>query len=142
MATPMSTKPNARVTPWIDGVVAIVTASAIAKPPIGVMMALGMKRGRVAALVVAESMIVTAVGLLLGFSLAGLGVFLLRGGIEFGAYAESLGRLGSANRIVPHLRPGDLGIPLIVALVASLLASLWPALRAAGLRPGAALRRI
>jgi ABC-type lipoprotein release transport system permease subunit len=109
---------------------------------IGMMMALGMKRGRVVTLVVAESMIVTAVGLLLGFFLAGVGVFLLQDGIEFGAYAESLGRLGSTSRIVPHLRPADLGIPLVVAGVASLVASLWPALRAARLRPGAALRRI
>ena len=109
---------------------------------IGMMMALGMKARRVVMLVATESLMVTSVGLLLGFALAAAGMLWLQSGIDLGGYSESLRRVGAGTRIVPQLRGSDLAIPLVVALAASLLASGWPALRAARLKPGAALRHV
>lgn len=109
---------------------------------IGMMMALGMKRERVLALISVESLLVTSAGVVLGFAAAGAGLFWLRDGIEFAAYSESLRSLGVGTRIVPQLRASDMGIPLLIAFLVSLLASGWPALRAARLKPGAALRHV
>ena len=56
------------------------------------------------------------------------------------AFATGLDAFGIGNRIVPALRVADLFAPLAMAVVSAILASAWPALRAAGLRPSEALR--
>ena len=109
---------------------------------LGVMMALGMKRGRVVALMTAESLLVTMVGVVIGFGVSWAVLFWLQDGIDFGGYSESLRSLGAGTRIVPQLRSSDLVVPVVVALVVSLLASSWPALRAARSKPGDALRHV
>ena len=109
---------------------------------IGVMLAMGMKPRRVIVVVMAESLVVTAVGLGAGLAVGLLGVWLLRDGIDLSLYAEGLEALGVGARIVPVVRAQDLLAPAVMAIVAATLASAWPALRAAGLRPGEALRRV
>jgi ABC-type lipoprotein release transport system permease subunit len=108
---------------------------------IGVMMAMGMKPRRVVGTVVAESLVVTSVGLLLGLGFGACCVVLLSDGIPLGGFATGLDAFGLGNRIVPVLRWGDLAAPLLMAVVAAVLASAWPAARAAALRPSEALRR-
>lgn len=109
---------------------------------IGVMMAVGMKPRRVVASIVLESMIVTGLGLALGLGFGFLCVWLLRGGIDLSLWADGLESLGVGAVIVPVIRLNDVVAPLVMALLAALLASTWPAVRAAGLRPGEALRRV
>jgi ABC-type lipoprotein release transport system permease subunit len=109
---------------------------------IGVMMAMGMKPRRVVLSVVAEAMIVTGAGLGLGLAAGVLGVWLLRDGIDLSMFADGLEALGVGTRIVPVVRANDLAAPAAMALLASLAASTWPAVRAASLRPGEALRRV
>jgi ABC-type lipoprotein release transport system permease subunit len=70
------------------------------------------------------------------------GAWLLRDGIDLSAFAEGLSAVGMGTRLPPVLRPGDVIIPLLVASVAALLASLWPAVRAVATRPADALRRV
>ena len=109
---------------------------------IGVMMAVGMKPRRVVLSIVLESMIVTGLGLALGLGVGFFGVWLLRGGIDLSLWADGLESLGVGAVIVPVIRVNDVVAPLVMALLAALLASTWPAVRAAGLRPGEALRRV
>ncbi|MCG8588523.1 MAG: ABC transporter permease [Proteobacteria bacterium] len=109
---------------------------------IGMLRAVGMSRRRVVGLVVGESLVVTFGGLLVGFGLALLCVWSLRAGIDLSAFAEGLNAYGIGTRLVPVLRPSDVWIPLVVGAVASFLASLWPAWRAARLDPADALRRL
>lgn len=109
---------------------------------IGVMMAMGMKPRRVVFSIVAESMIVTGLGLALGLGIGLLGVWALRGGIDLSLWADGLESLGVGAVIVPVIRANDLVAPVVMASVAALLASTWPAVKAAGLRPGEALRRV
>jgi len=108
---------------------------------IGMMMAMGMKRSRVVTAVVLESMFVTGLGLAIGVAASVGTVWWLGDGIDLSGFSEALTAYGIGTRIVPVLRMSDLGIPLMVAGIAALLASSWPALRAAGLRPSEALRR-
>jgi ABC-type lipoprotein release transport system permease subunit len=107
---------------------------------IGVMMAVGMKPRRVVFSIVLESMIVTGLGLALGLGVGFLGVWLLRGGIDLSQWAEGLESLGVGAVIVPVIRANDVMAPLVLASVAALVASTWPAVRAASLRPAEALR--
>ena len=50
--------------------------------------------------------------------------------------------MGVGTRIVPVLRANDVAAPLAMAVLAATLASAWPAMRAASLRPSQALRRV
>ncbi len=109
---------------------------------IGVMMAMGMKPVRVVAVVMAESLVVTAVGLATGLGVGILCIWLLRDGIDLSRYAEGLEALGVGSVIVPVVRSNDLLAPAAMAVLAATIASAWPAIRVATLRPGEALRRV
>ena len=109
---------------------------------IGVMMAVGMRPLRVVLTILAECLVVTGVGLAAGLGAGMLGVWLLRDGIDLSLYAQGLESLGVGSRIVPIIRVTDVLAPAVMAVVAAVLASAWPAIRAAGLRPGEALRRV
>jgi ABC-type antimicrobial peptide transport system permease subunit len=107
---------------------------------IGILLAVGLSRRRLVAMVVAESIMVTVAGLLAGFGLAGLCLFALSDGLDLSRFAEGLGSFGVGTHIVPVLTPNDFTIPAAVALLTALLASAWPAIRAARLRPAEAVR--
>ena len=107
---------------------------------IGILLAVGLSRSRLVAMVIAESLFVTFLGLIIGFGFAGLFLFLLSDGIDLSAWAEGMNAYGMGTRIVPVLGLEDFTIPTAVALVTALLASAWPAIRAARLRPAEAVR--
>lgn len=109
---------------------------------IGVMMAMGMKRRRVVALVVGESLLLTLVGLFIGIAAALLGTLAFRDGIDFSAFTEGLASFGASSRVAPVLRAQDLVVPIAVGSLAALLASAWPAWRAASAKPAESLRRL
>lgn len=109
---------------------------------IGMMMAMGMRPSRVVLSVMVESLVVTGAGLGSGLAAGLLGVWLLRDGLDLSLYAEGLASFGVGSVIVPVVRSNDLLAPAVMALVASVLASSWPAIRAARLRPAEALRRV
>ncbi len=109
---------------------------------IGVMLAMGMKPARIVSTVVAESLVVTVLGLVLGLGVGVGSVLLLSDGIDLSVFAEGLESVGVGTRIVPVLRASDVVAPLVMAVVAAMLASGWPAMRAAALRPSEALRRV
>jgi putative ABC transport system permease protein len=107
---------------------------------IGILLAVGLSRSRLVAMVIAESLFVTLLGLAIGFGLA-LGVLsLLSNGIDLSAWAEGMNAYGMGTQIVPVLSPDDFTIPTAVALLTALLASAWPAIRAVRLRPAEAVR--
>jgi ABC-type lipoprotein release transport system permease subunit len=109
---------------------------------IGIMMAVGMRADDLVAMVLIESMAVTALGLFLGFLGAVAGVWALQDGIDLSAFARGLESFGVGTRLVPVLRWDDFTIPMIVAMVTALIASLWPAVRAVSFRPAEAVRKI
>ena len=99
-----------------------------------------MEPRRIVLTVVAESLVVTLVGLALGLAAGAIAVSLLSEGIPLGGFATGLDAFGLGNRIVPVLRGQDLVAPLVMAVVSAVLASAWPAARAAAMRPSEALR--
>ncbi len=137
---------------WVYGAVFIAMAFGIAyvllmaiyerTREIGMLMAIGMKRLPIVAMVVTESLMVTLLGLAIGLAIALVGVFALRDGIDLSAFTEGLTTYGIGTRIVPILRPQDFSVPLAVAIAVAVLASLWPAVRAARTVPAEALRHV
>jgi ABC-type lipoprotein release transport system permease subunit len=109
---------------------------------IGMLMAIGMPPARMVAIVVAEALVLVALGVGLGFALGFGAIASLRGGLDLSAFSEGLRLFGVPTRLVPLARAGDVWAPLGVALVTAVLASLWPALRAVRTRPAEALRRV
>jgi ABC-type lipoprotein release transport system permease subunit len=109
---------------------------------IGILMAVGLRPGRLVGLITAESMLLTFLGLAIGYGAAVACVLALHDGIDMSLWAEGLTAVGVGTRIVPVIRANDVVVPVAVAWVTALVASLWPALRAARLRPAEAVRRI
>ncbi len=107
---------------------------------IGILLAVGLSRRRLVAMVVGEALMVTLMGLLAGFALAGVFVFALSDGLDMSRFAKGLGSFGMGTHIVPVLTTNDFTIPAAVALATALLASAWPAIRAVRLRPAEAVR--
>lgn len=109
---------------------------------LGIITAVGMHPDRLIALICIESILLTALGLAAGLALAFGGVAALGDGIDLSRWAEGLEAYGVGTRIVPVLRADDLAVPMLAASITALVASLWPALRAAHLRPAEAVRHI
>lgn len=107
---------------------------------IGMMRAMGMGRGRVVAMVVVESCIVTALGLAVGIGLALLGVAAIGEGIDISGFADSLDTYGIGTLLTPVMRPQDFASPIIIGAITAVLAGLWPAYRASCAAPADALR--
>jgi ABC-type lipoprotein release transport system permease subunit len=66
----------------------------------------------------------------------------MRDGIDLSLFARGLSWMGIGSRIVPVIRTYDLVVPVTVAVITAGVASLWPALRAARLRPAQAMRHV
>lgn len=110
---------------------------------LGVVSALGLRPWQLVALVLCEtlalSLVATAVGVPLGL---GLDAYLVWHGLDLSAVMTDLSMMGSTFDPVMH---GEFHLDRVVAIVAglfaiTLLAALWPALRAARLRPAVAMR--
>jgi len=107
---------------------------------IGVMRAIGISRPRVIGMIVFESAVLTALGVVCGGLLTALGVFALGDGIDISRFASELDAYGIGTQLKPIVRRGDFTLPVLIATVTAALASFWPALRAARAQPAEALR--
>jgi ABC-type lipoprotein release transport system permease subunit len=109
---------------------------------IGILMAIGMRPRRLLAMILAESVVLTTLGLGLGYGVALASVAALHNGIDLSFWAKGLTAVGAGTRIVPVIRSYDVVIPIAIAMLTAVAASLWPALRAARLRPAEAVRYV
>lgn len=110
---------------------------------LGVLQALGMRPGQVVALVMLETLLLSAVGVLVGGLLGGgLDLWLVQVGIDLGSWAEGMNFSGMHWEPVLRgaFRWEGVVATVVVVLVVAAIASIWPALRAARLRPVEAMR--
>ncbi|MGD9782255.1 MAG: ABC transporter permease [Kiritimatiellia bacterium] len=109
---------------------------------IGVLMAVGMTRGRLMAVILLESFFIAGVAVAVGLAAGGAltGWFHVRG-IDLTAFSEGLDLYGMAHVIRPVLVAGDVGSAVAGTFAISIVFSLLPAWRAARMVPVQALRQ-
>ncbi len=95
---------------------------------IGIMKALGARRGSIFQLIWLETLMICFVGALAGSALAVIGAGLVEKAIK------GMADLGLSGSIV-HITPALVGYTVLVAVVLGFFAGLYPAWRAASMRP-------
>ena len=108
---------------------------------LGMLRAVGMRRGTVIAQVVIESMLTMAIGISVGVVLGLLAYFWLADGIDLSAFAEGMEMTGIKPELVPRLWARDVFLVVGLSLVLGFLASIYPAQRAVRIQPLDAMRR-
>ena len=107
----------------------------------GIVMSLGVTPARLGRLVMLETALMGAVGMLLGILLGGaLVVWLNYYGFSFAGLEEMAGKFNVPGRIYPQISAIGLLFGPVVVFVFSVLASLYPAIRLRWLEPVAAMR--
>jgi ABC-type lipoprotein release transport system permease subunit len=109
----------------------------------GVLIALGLKPKRLARLVLAESVLASAMGFALG-ALAGYAVnaYLALYGMDLGFYADAFPDLGMPRVIYAATSGWYWLYGIIVVVLTALVAAWYPARRAAALEPTEAMRHV
>jgi ABC-type lipoprotein release transport system permease subunit len=113
----------------------------------GMLLALGTAPSRIVGMVMLESLALGATGALLGSALGGaLVAWGYRSGVDFakltGGGPSSVSALGMSFTLIirPRLASIDVVRVVTAVMMTSIVASAWPALRAARLQPARALR--
>lgn len=111
---------------------------------LGVLKAIGLRPSRMVVMVVMESAFLAAISAAIGLVLGGmLDAYLVVYGLDFSAsITEPITFAGIAFDPVfkGAVRPGSVGLVVVAVFVVSILASLFPAFRAARLAPVEAIR--
>lgn len=111
---------------------------------IGVLKAIGMSSGRVLRMIVAETLLLALVAAALGTVLGlALDAYLIYVGIDLtGLTSTSMAGIGIDPVLRGAITAQGLLAPAISLIIACLLASLYPAIRAARLRPAIGMREL
>lgn len=124
------------------GLVNTLLASVIERVrELGLLQALGMRPSGVLWQVVFESWLILLVGLFMGLVLGALCVWLLRDGVDLGAWAEGIEMMGVSRVLYPLMTVTDLMQIGAVVLGLGLIGSLYPARKAVQIDPLEALNR-
>ncbi|MBE9580228.1 MAG: ABC transporter permease [Proteobacteria bacterium] len=109
---------------------------------IGLFQALGMRPGFLLSQVLLESLTVLMIGLVMGNVLAWATIASLADGLNLSAFAEGLEWAGISSVIYPLISASDVISANLLVLVLGIVASLYPAWRAARRVPVEAITRI
>ncbi|MCF8104522.1 MAG: ABC transporter permease [Desulfohalobiaceae bacterium] len=103
----------------------------------GVMLAIGVKPGRISRLVLTESVFLALIGVSSGI-MAGclVTMFFQSHGIRLGGTEELLQQFGISGRIYPQLSLLSAGLGPLLVLGITMITALYPALKVRKLRPG------
>ena len=108
---------------------------------LGVMMALGARPGVLVRLIVTESLLLAVVGAVFGGLMGGALTYLLCAhGLDLGYGEFDMGGIVFPETIKGLFRADRAAMVLVSLMVVTVLASLWPAWRAARLQPVQAMR--
>lgn len=110
---------------------------------IGVMKSIGTRPSRIGLMVLFEAVNLGLVGLLTGIAGGAAFVFILsRTGINLSFYMESVRLWGTGHIIYPSLKPMDIIASAVIVFATTIVAALYPAIKAARIQPLEALYHI
>jgi len=108
----------------------------------GIMLALGTKRRQVLGLVTLEAFFLGLIGSVIGLVLgAGLAMHFHAVGIDLAGFSQSFEAFYIGSVIYPRIFWGQTIVTIFVVLVISTVTAIYPAVRAAGLKPVEAIRQ-
>lgn len=108
---------------------------------LGVLMAIGMNRMKVFGMIVVETIFLSMTGGILGSLLSWILLYVLSFvGIDLSSMAEGLSAFGSSAVLYPHVTPDSYVILSIMMILTSVIAAVYPALKAIRLNPATAIR--
>lgn len=108
---------------------------------LGILIAVGMKRGRVFVMILLETIMLSLTGGASGLVLGAVTIMILsHNGINFSAFSSSLESFGASTILYPFL-PLDMYLILVVMIIfAASIAATMPAWKAIHLKPSQAIR--
>ncbi|GBD97490.1 MAG TPA: ABC transporter permease [Nitrospirae bacterium] len=108
---------------------------------IGVLIAIGMKRGKVFSMILLETVLLSITGGVAGIVTGGLSIaYFSHTGIDLSAFASGMETFGASTMVHPFL-PLDMYIALLVMVVATaILSAVLPAWNAIHIQPSEAIR--
>lgn len=109
---------------------------------IGLYQALGMRTGLILGQVFWESVILLAIGLLVGNLLSMASVYLLRDGLDISIFSAGTQMAGLSSVIFPLVQWADVMLANVLVMVLGSLASLYPAWQATRHVPVEAITRV
>ena len=109
---------------------------------IGLMLALGMRPINILGQIVIESLMLLAMGLVIGTALSWASVQPIKDGIDISIVGEGLDMWGMSSVLYPELLLSDVILANVVVLVLGFLASLSPAWRASRYQPIEAITKV
>lgn len=108
---------------------------------LGMLLSIGMSKVRVFGMIMLEAIILTMSGALAGIALAWLSILRLsETGINLEMFSQGAAMIGFDYMIYPFMNTGDYMTVLVIVIVITLLASLYPAVKAVQINPLEAVR--
>ncbi len=108
---------------------------------IGLFQALGMKPGFITIQVLVESVMLLAVGLLVGNAASWASIAWLHDGIDLSRFAKGMEMVGYGTHLFPYVAARDVVTANLLVIVLGIVASLYPAYRASRYVPVEAITR-
>lgn len=108
---------------------------------LGMLMAIGMIKTKVFALIMLESVFLSLTGGAIGLLVSGVITSMLsKSGINLSFWAEGLEAIGFSAKIYPVVTFDNYVVVTLLVIITGMVASIWPARRALKLNPADALR--
>jgi putative ABC transport system permease protein len=103
---------------------------------IGVLMAVGMSKFRIFAMIILETVFLSLTGAAIGMAIsAGVVYATGRSGIDLSMFAQGLEAAGLGSMVYPQLEPQFYVTLSFMVMIAALISSLYPAIKALRLKP-------
>ncbi len=109
---------------------------------IGLMLALGMRPINILGQIIVESLLLLAIGLAIGTTLAWAAVQPMKDGVDLSIVGDGMEMWGMSSVLYPELLLSDVILANVVVLILGFLASLSPAWRAAQYEPIEAITKV